>query len=76
MNEEVNGDAVHEVRFRKGGSLTGQPADSLAQGAVEAFGCPVGGWLVGPRFSLCSNCAAGTTRAYASHTSAKQRAAL
>ena len=37
MNEEVDSDVVHEVGFGKGSGLAGEPADSLAQGAVEAF---------------------------------------
>ena len=42
MDEEVNGDAMHEVRFREGGSLWCQAAHALAQSAIEAF--EVVGW--------------------------------
>ena len=37
MNEEMNGGVVHEIAFGKGGGLTSETPDSLAQGAIEAF---------------------------------------
>ena len=37
VNEEVDGDVVHEIRFGKGGGFAGESADSLAQGAVESL---------------------------------------